>query len=185
MGHHLYLEVDDKTLKLWDVQTGGVIKTFHGHTDWICSVSISFNYTTIASGSDDGQFVCGTFRQGSVVVSSNKGPGECVSFYPTNPQHLISISGGIVQQWGIDGHQIEPTYEGTHAAFSLDGTYLALCGEKVTTIQNFNSGAIVAKCPTNRSPMTLLLLPQWQTCSCCCWCHCLCLGHHWLRPSPH
>jgi WD40 repeat protein len=85
---------------------------------------------------------------------------KCVSFHPTNPQHLISISGDIVQQWGIDGHQIEPTYKGTHAAFSLDGTHLALCGEKVTTIQNFNSGAIVAKCPTNSEPRCCCFSPN-------------------------
>ena len=31
----------DKTIKFWDMQTGGVIKTFHGHTSGVCSVSIS------------------------------------------------------------------------------------------------------------------------------------------------
>ena len=31
----------DKTIKLWDVQTGGVVKTFCGHTHWVYSVSIS------------------------------------------------------------------------------------------------------------------------------------------------
>jgi WD40 repeat protein len=160
-GTSLVSGSDDKTLKLWDVQTGGVIKTFHGHTDWIRSVSISFNYTLIASGSDDrtirlwdiqtGECCC-VIKHGSRVV--------CVSFYPTNPQHLISISGGIIQQWGIDGHQIEPTYKGTHAAFSLDGTHLALCGKKVTTIQNFNSGVIVAKCPTNNKPRHCCFSPN-------------------------
>jgi len=31
----------DYTVKLWDVQTGGVVKTFSGHTDAVWSVSIS------------------------------------------------------------------------------------------------------------------------------------------------
>ena len=42
---------NDKTVRLWDVQTGGVIKTFSGQTQGVQSVSISANYTTIASGS--------------------------------------------------------------------------------------------------------------------------------------
>jgi WD40 repeat protein len=151
----------DKTLKLWDVQTGGVIKTFHGHTGWIYSVSISFNYTTIASGSHDRTIHLWDIQTGECCcVIKQEDLVKCVSFYPTNPQHLISISGDIVQQWGIDGHQIEPTYEGTDAAFSLDGTHLALCGEKVTTIQNFNSGAIVAKCPTDSEPKHCCFSPN-------------------------
>jgi WD40 repeat protein len=79
-----------------------------------------------------------------------------VAFSPTNSQHLISISGGVIHQWDINGHQIEPTYQGSHAAFSLDGTHLALCEGNVTTVQNCNSGAIVAKFPTDKNP------------SCCC-----------------
>ena len=31
----------DETVKLWDVQTGGVVKTFHGHTGEVLCVSIS------------------------------------------------------------------------------------------------------------------------------------------------
>ena len=32
---------NDKTVKLWDTQTGGVVKTFCGHTHWVLSVAIS------------------------------------------------------------------------------------------------------------------------------------------------
>jgi WD40 repeat protein len=163
-GTSLVSESHDKTLKLWDVQTGGAIKTFHGHTEEIDSVSISFNYTTIASGSDDSTICLWDIQTGECccVIKIKLGSlVTCVSFYPTNPQHLISISDdGIVQQWGIDGHQIEPTYKGTHAAFSFDGTHLALCGEKVTTVQNFNSGAIVAKFPTDKDPESCCFSPN-------------------------
>ena len=44
---------DDNTVKFWDIQTGGVIKTFHGHTHWVVSVSISADCTRIVSGSWD------------------------------------------------------------------------------------------------------------------------------------
>ena len=44
---------DDCTVKLWDIQTGGVIKTFHGHISCVLSVSISPDCTMIASVSQD------------------------------------------------------------------------------------------------------------------------------------
>ena len=34
-GMFLVSGSDDKTAILWDIQTGGVIKTFHGHTSWV------------------------------------------------------------------------------------------------------------------------------------------------------
>jgi WD40 repeat protein len=152
-GTSLVSGSDDKTVKLWDIQTGGVVKTFCGHTDSVLSVSISFNHTTIASGSYDT-----TVRLWDIQT------GEChhtisqqewvfyVIFSPTNSQHLISISAGIVYQWNIDGHQIKPTFQGYRAAFSSDGTHIVSCERKVTTVQNSDSGVIVAKFSTDESP---------------------------------
>jgi WD40 repeat protein len=141
---------DDETLKIWDIQTGGVVKTFHGHTHYVYSVSISSNHTTIASGSYDKTIRLWNIQAGECChIINQEQEVEYVSFSPTNSQHLISISGDVVHQWDIDGHQIEPTYQGSHAAFSLDGTHLALCEGEVTTVHNFNSGAIVSRFPTD------------------------------------
>jgi WD40 repeat protein len=151
----------DKTLKLWDVQTGGVVKTFHGHTGIILSVSISSNWTVIASGSIDKTIRLWDIQTGECHHTINQEQYmRHVCFSPTNPQHLISTSDGVVQQWDIDGYQIESTHQGYCAAFSLDGTHLASCGEKVTTIQNLNSGAIVAKFPTNSNPKYCCFSPN-------------------------
>jgi WD40 repeat protein len=141
----------DTTLKLWDIQTGGVVKTFYGHTGWVCSVSISLDYTTIASGSSDSTLRLWDIQTGECHYIINQEQGvECVRFSPTNPQHFISISGGIIQQWDTNGHQTKPTYKSSHAAFSSDGTHLALCEGEVTTIRNSDSGEIVTKCHTGR-----------------------------------
>jgi WD40 repeat protein len=141
---------EDTTLKLWDVQTGGIVKTFHGHTGRVFSISISSNCTTIASGSSDKTIRLWDIQIGKCHhIIEQKASVDCVSFSPMNPQHLISVSGGVVQWWDVSGCKIKPPYEGSYAAFSLDGTHFALCGGKVTTIQNSDSGVIVAKCPTD------------------------------------
>ena len=137
---------DDRTVSLWDVQTGGAVKTFHGHTNWVCSVSVSAESTTIASGSYDrtirlwdikiGECYC-VIQQEDIVTS--------VNFSPKDPQYFISVSGGSIQQWGINGQQIGPTYDGSHVAFSLDGTQLVSCQGTAITIQNTGSDTIVTK----------------------------------------
>ena len=58
----------DETVSLWDVQTGGVIKTFHGHTSEVDSVSISPDCTRLPQDLMTTQFDCGIFRQGSAIV---------------------------------------------------------------------------------------------------------------------
>jgi len=133
------------TVKLWDVQTGGVVKTFYGHINWVLSVSISADYTRIASGTGDrirlwdtqtGKCLCQIMHQKSV---------QHVIFSPMDPQHLISISGHKVSWWDVNGHQILPTCNGSHISFSPDCTQFALCNGKVVTVQNSDSRAIVAE----------------------------------------
>jgi WD40 repeat protein len=68
-----------------------------------------------------------------------------VSFSPTDPQCIISLSGGKIWQWDVNGHQISPTYNGSHIAFSPDHTQFALCTEGVVTVQNSDSRATVAE----------------------------------------
>ena len=136
----------DKTVKLWDMQTGGVIRTFHGHTDTVHSVSISADHTIIASGSSDKTLHLWDIQKGECHQTiEQQGHVTCVRFSPTNPQCLISVSGGTVQQWDIDGHKVGSTYGGHQVAFSSDGTQFTLYGRKGVTICNINSGLVVAK----------------------------------------
>ena len=43
----------DKTLRLWDAQTGDCLRTLEGHTNWIWSVAFSPQGHLLASGSAD------------------------------------------------------------------------------------------------------------------------------------
>ena len=135
---------DDGTIKLWDVQTGGVVKTFDGHTK-VTAISISTDCTIIASGSygsvnlwDIQTGVCqSTIEQQGWVGS--------LCFSPFIPQQFVSASGGKVQQWDIGGQQIAPTFVGSHAGFSLDGTQFFVCNGEVVEVWSSNSGAITAQ----------------------------------------
>ena len=145
-GKSLVSGSHDGTVKLWDMQTGGAVRTFHGQHDWFLSVSISADCTRIASGSDAGRIFLWDTKTGECHCTiEQQFVVECVSFSPIHPQHIISISGSKVWQWDFNGHQIPPTYDGSHIAFSPDHTQFALCNEGVVTVQNSDSRAIVAE----------------------------------------
>ena len=147
-GTSLVSGSDDCTVKLWDLQTGGVVKTFSGHNGLVRSVSISVDCTRIASGSNDN-----TIRLWDIQT------GEChqtikqqhivfhISFPLTDPQHqhLMFMCGGKVCQWSTSGHQVKPSYNGFHFAFSSDGAQFVSCDGEVVTIRNSDSGETVAE----------------------------------------
>ena len=135
---------DDKTIKCWDIQTGGVVKTFFGHTERVTSISISPDCTTIASISYDWTIRLWSIQTGECYQMMEQEHLHWVGFFPTTPQHLITIS-LKVQEWDIHGHQIAPAYDGFCVAFSSDGTQFVLCNGAVAVVQNSDSREIAAE----------------------------------------
>jgi len=151
----------DNTVKLWDMQTGGVVRTFHGHTNLVWSVSISADHTTIASGSIDNTLRLWDIQKGEChQIIEHQDRVYCVMFSPTNPQCLISASGGTVQQWDIDSHKVVSTYDGYYIAFSPDGAQFILGTRGGGTVHNTNSGLVVAKFHMDNGFNTLYFSPD-------------------------
>ena len=145
-GKSLVSGSSDSTVKLWDVQTGGVVKTFYGDGERFLSVSISADCTRIASGSDQDKIHLWDIQTGECHWTIDQQEAvRHVSFSHTDPQHIISISGNEVWQWDANGHQIPPTYSGSYITFSLDHTQFALCNGNIITVQNSDSRAILAE----------------------------------------
>ena len=132
--------------KLWDVQTGGVVRTFSGHTGWVNSVSISADHATVASGSADCTMCLWDIKTGELHHTIKwMDTVNHVIFSPTDPQHLISICGDQVWQMDGNGHRIKPPFYGHHASFSSDGAQFVSCHYITITIHSSSSGATVVK----------------------------------------
>ena len=146
-GSFLVSGSDDRTINLWDIQTSGVIKTFHGHTSLVLSISVSPDHTMIASGSDDHTIRLWNIQTGECchIIDRHHSSVSSVSFSPMNPKLLISASyDNTVCQWDTNGHEIGSIYQGDHIAFSSDGVYFVLWGERVATVRSSSSGLLVA-----------------------------------------
>ena len=93
-GTSLVSGSNNRTTKLWNIQTGGVVRTFKGHTVPVNSVSISPDCTTLASGSY-GTISLWKIQTGECYsIIQQEGWVGSIHFFPLDPQHFISISGG-------------------------------------------------------------------------------------------
>ena len=134
-GTFLVSGSDDYTIKLWDVQTGGVVKTF-SHTDTVKSVSISADDTMIIFASSDYSVHLWNIRTGSHhIIRRYSKIVKTVIFSPINFQFLTS-DGDTIQQWDINGHEIGYPVPGRYIAFSPDGTQFASAYGATVTIRN-------------------------------------------------
>lgn len=83
------------TIRLWDVQTGGIIRTFNSHNYPSCLVSISADCTRVASASYytihlwDIQTGAGGFLSPTIWHHF-----EHINFSPINPRHLMAVHDG-------------------------------------------------------------------------------------------
>jgi len=131
-------------VKLWDIQTGGVINILY--TGSVRSVSISADCTIIASRADNNTIQLWDIQSGECYHTIQQQIYvDCICFSPVDPQYLLSVSDHKVWQWGTNGHQIKPPFDGSYVNFSSDGTQLASWYNGVATIRNSDSGAIVAE----------------------------------------
>jgi len=120
----------DKSVKLWDVQTGHTLKSFTGHTDRVTAVAFSCSGEVLASGSWDqtikiwnvgsGEFVS-TLRDTSAVTS--------IAFSPNKNIMSSASSAMTVRVWYLDDPIHSVVFHGhwdqiASVAFSVDGTRL-------------------------------------------------------------
>ena len=150
-GRLLMSKSGDDTVRVWDIQTGGVVRTFGPDVVGPCA-SISSDGAMVALGTDDGTVrLCDVRTEKCNTIIIHPGTGvKAIQFSPINPRRFISSSeGGIVGHWDIDGDQIGPSYneedDGVDLAWTRDGTRFFSCTESVATVRDAESGAVVVK----------------------------------------
>ena len=122
----------DRTVRLWDPDTGRLTATLNGHTDWVNGVAFSPDGRHLASASGDFtvRFWDPSTGQPAATLEGHTGPVYGVAFSPDG-RGLASASGDFtVRFWDPDTGRLTATLEGHTnpvygVAFSPDGRQLA------------------------------------------------------------
>ncbi len=94
---------DDRTVRLWDSQTGGEIAVLRGHSSGVKSVVFSPDGTTLASGSDDGTVRLWDGQTGAeiAVLRGHSGGVKSVVFSPDRTRLASASDDGTARLWDV------------------------------------------------------------------------------------
>ncbi|MEQ8535976.1 MAG: hypothetical protein RIB93_00700 [Coleofasciculus sp. D1-CHI-01] len=142
---------DNKTIKLWDLETGNVT-TINGHNLSVNSVSFSPDGKILASGSDDKTIKLWNLETGEVISTLN-GHTSAVFSVSFSPDGKILASGSddkTIKLWNLETGEAISTLNGhTSAVFSVDfnpdsKTLISGSYDKTVKLWNLEAGEVIA-----------------------------------------
>lgn len=134
----------DNVAKVWDIQTGNIIKTFAGHDDWVYAVKITSDMKTLITGSFDKTIKLWDYSSGKLLTTLT-GHKDGISTIAISPDNRFvasgSVDGNIILWDIISGKQATVISEKgpivLFLCYSPDGKTLLACNSD-KTIQVWN-----------------------------------------------
>lgn len=121
----------DKTIKLWDVQTGALKQTITGHSNGVHALAFSPDGKTLASGSDDKTIKLWDAQTGALrqTLTENSSAVHTIGFSPDGATLASGSSDKTIKLWDAQTGELKQTLTGHDdvvktVAFSPDGTIL-------------------------------------------------------------
>ena len=138
----------DKTVKVWDAQTGACRATLQGHTDLVWSVAISGDGTTVVSGSEDQTVKMWDVRTGACRATLQGHTRSVTSMALSGDgSTVVSVSGDkTAKVWDARTGARRATLQGhtdhvSSVALSGDGsTVVSVSGDKTVNVWDARTG---------------------------------------------
>jgi WD40 repeat protein len=138
-GRRLASASDDKTVRMWDGETGALLQTLEGHTGWVRSVTFSPDGRRLASASYDETVRMWDGETGALLqtLEGHTDWVNSVVFLPNGRQLASASDDRTVRMWDGETGALLQTLEGhtdgvRSVAFSPDGRRLASASDDKT-----------------------------------------------------
>ncbi|KAG2738166.1 WD40 repeat-like protein [Suillus brevipes Sb2] len=141
----------DKTLRLWDLETGVVSKKMEGHSKWVSALAVSRDGQIIASGDAGGEIITWHGETGESLTKPIKAHSDQIYSVDFSPDGTVLATGSYdgmmkfwcTKTWQMQGDPIECVVYCIR--YSPSGELLAIATNK--NIQIYNPGT--RKCVTS------------------------------------
>merc|ERR1719236_427945 len=141
----------DKTMRLWDLNTGATVRTFQGHTKDVNSVAFSADNRQIVSGSRDRTIkLWNTLAECKYTITEDSHTDwvSCVKFSPSAKMPLIVSAGWdkLVKVWNLNDCKLRTNLAGHTGvvytvSISPDGSLCASGGKDgIVMLWDVNDG---------------------------------------------
>jgi WD40 repeat protein len=134
---------DDNSLRLWDLETGVVLKKMEGHSRNVCALAVSRDGQIIASGDDGGEVIAWHGETGESLTKPIKADSHYINSVDFSPDGTVLATSGndavkfwCTKTWQMQG---EPINCGVLCVrYSPSGELLAIA--TADNIQIYNPG---------------------------------------------
>jgi TolB-like protein len=141
----------DNTLKLWDVTSGRVIRTFLGHSDGVICVAFSPDGKQAISGSSDNTLKLWDVNTGTLIrtFSGHSMWVYSVAFSPDGKQVISGSSDNTLKLWDVASGRLIRTFSGRSStvysvAFSHDGKQvISGCFDNTLKLWDVATGSVI------------------------------------------
>ena len=149
-GQTLVSGSEDKTIKIWNLNTGQVSRTLLGHSDAVRSVTLSPDGQILASGSGDKTIKLWNLRTGQIrTLSGHSGPVWSVAISPDGQTLVSSSEDSTIKIWDLPNGELRRTINGHSGrifsvAISPDGqTFATASIDKTIKVWNLRTGELM------------------------------------------
>ncbi len=139
-GNLLLTGAQDNMVRLWDADTGNMLREFEGHEDWVWDIAFSPDGTQAVSGSLDGIVILWDIESGEEIKRFSTGDNRVngVDFSDDGTQ-ILSGGGAVMTLWDIESGEAITTFEDDFSSiYDVD-----LSPSGFTALSGFEDGRVV------------------------------------------